>query len=226
MITHQSSGMIAPSATNPFDEVPIGPQVFPFGTPSEIQSQVNPYTATNYQAGQTSTNVIQSTAQIYPATAYQTSPTQVIDAGAYQTGGVQQVIDSGAYQTTEVLPTSTYQNAPVQQEVIDTSAYQGAQYQTVGEALSTVVSQQTIPTTSYTTGYQTVVKYKPVTKTVMVPKVTTKYVPVNSSVAGSLAASMSPTTQMPPVPIGRGDHFISNYPIYENDPRRVASTVV
>ena len=63
MITHQASGMVEPSATNPLDKVPIGPQVFPFGTPSENQSQINPYYATNYQAGQTA-NVIQSTEQV------------------------------------------------------------------------------------------------------------------------------------------------------------------
>ena len=72
MITHQASGMVAPSATNPFDEVPIGPQVFPFGTPSVNQSQINPYYATNYQTGQTAANVIPSTEQVYPATNYKT----------------------------------------------------------------------------------------------------------------------------------------------------------
>ena len=50
----------------------------------------------------------------------------------------------------------------------------------------------------------------------MVPKVVTKMVPmpVNSSVAGSMVGSSMPVeTPMPPVPVGRGDHFISNYPI-------------
>ena len=203
MIKSQSSGLVAPSATNPLDEVPIGPQVFPFGTPTAAQSQVNPYTATNYQAGQTAQNVIQSTTQAYPATAYQSSATQILDTGAYQ--------------TSEVIPT-TYQNASVQQGVIDASAYNQ-----LGEAVTASVGYQTVPTTSLTNGYQTVVNYKPVTKTVMVPKVVTKYVPmpVNSSVTGPMTNSMFQETPLPPVPIGRGDHYVSNYPIYENDPRRI-----
>ena len=147
MITHQSSGMFAPSATNPLDEVPIGPQIFPFWTPSVNQSQVNPNYVTNYQTGQTAGNVIQSTKQVYAPTTYQTSApqvietgayqtaeaypattyqtaatTQVIDTGAYQTEAVQQVVDAGAYQTTEVLPTTTYQTFAVQQEIVDVSA--------------------------------------------------------------------------------------------------------
>ena len=50
----------------------------------------------------------------------------------------------------------------------------------------------------------------------MLPKIVTKIVLmlVNSSIVGSVVSSSMPVeTPLPPVPVGRRDHFISNYPI-------------
>ena len=63
----------------------------------------------------------------------------------------------------------------------------------------------------------------------MIPTVVTKMVPkpVNSYVTVSVVSSSIPVeTPMPPVPVGRGNHFICNYPIYENDPRKVDTKIV
>ena len=48
-----AAGMVAYSAANPQDEIPVGPQVFPYGNPQNIESQVEPYLASGYNAGAT-----------------------------------------------------------------------------------------------------------------------------------------------------------------------------
>ena len=173
----QSSGMVAASPTNPLDEIPIGPQVFPYGTPSLTQSQVEPYRATNY--GKVST----VTTEAYPSTVYQSNVQQVVEVPQVETV----VVPSTIQTVTPVVQTSTQ--------------------------------------------YQNVTRYKPVLKTSYVPRVVTNYVPmtVNSAVSplvsttGSVALNTSAYVQpsfIPSVPVASSGHFVSNVPVYENDPRR------
>ena len=137
---------------------------------------------------------------------------------------------------------------PAAEAVYDAGAYQtGVQY---AEGYNTGYQYRTVLKPVVKTEYQTVVKYKPVTKTTLVPKVTTKYVPVAKTVANpaastignlpqqSLALSqanplagsalqgsaLSPQTMAMPT-VGADPHFVHNYPIYENDPRRKAGII-
>ena len=106
----QPTGMVTTSATNPLDEIPIGPQVFPYGTPSLTQSQVEPYLATNY--GNSST-LLQSTTSALPATSV---TTEAYPSTVYQ-APVQQVVEVPTVQTVPV--TTTYQTVtPVLQSSI------------------------------------------------------------------------------------------------------------
>jgi hypothetical protein len=178
--TPTSSGMITHSMVNPTDEIPVGPQVFPYGTPQLSQSQVNPYMATNYS------NTMTTTSTTIPTT----TSVQYVETP------VQEV-----YQTTPVVQTSSVvQTTPVVQ-----------------------------------TQYQKVIRYKPVTKTVYMPKVVTSYVqaPANSVlpgsvvpgsvlpgavapgsvVAGSVMPTVVPQPVMPLSPVVSNQHFVSNYPV-------------
>ena len=237
MSQYSPTGMVTTSASNPLDEIPIGPQVYPFGTPTVAESRVEPYQSTNYTQG--TTTQIQTDA--YPSTSYQTlgdlntftTSTDVFPLSNYDASALTQ------YQTTDTYPITNVET--IQQGAIDlgTTNYQ---YQT---AISPVVN----------TGYKTVVRYKPVTKTVYVPKVVTKYVPapadsgipdtINPLVPTPNPISQQPlsssktvplpapvqapamsilppplTMPAPPAPMPGDPHFVNNYPIYENDPRR------
>ena len=157
--TPTSSGMVTHSMVNPTDEIPVGPQVFPYGTPQMSQSDVNPYMATNYQT--TASTAIPTTTSVQ-----------------------------------YVEPPVQYVEQPVQQ-VYQTPAVQ--------------------------TQYQKVIRYKPVTKTIYVPKVVTTYAPANSALPGSvmpgsvLTGSVNPSVVpqpvMPASPVVTNQHFVSNYPV-------------
>ena len=173
--TPEMSGTITHSATNPLDEIPVGPQQFPFGDPQSVQSDVEAYAASNYQTTPTSFST-----QLPTTTDYQT---QFQDVSTYQ---------SNEYPTTNYATSSSVQYTQPVQEV----------NYNVTET----------PTTSVSTQYQTVTRYKPVTKTVYVPKTVTTYTQ-GSGVQGGF-------NLLPLPPVVPGEHFVSNYPIYENDPRR------
>ena len=246
MSQYPSTGMVTTSPTNPLDEIPIGPQIFPYGTPTVAESRVEPYQSTNYQQGVTQ---IQST-DTYPSTTYQTLGDATTYTSEYQTTDAIPLTNYGEsvitnYQTTEVLPSTNIET--VQQGVYDLGAYQTTEY-------------QNLVTPAVSTGYKTVVRYKPVTKTVYVPQVTTKYVPVpvdseTSGVINPAIPTPNPIIQQsltnpqtvplpapvqapamsilppplampaPPAPMPGDTHFIKNYPIYENDPRRIAGSL-
>jgi len=245
------TGMITTSATNPRDEIPIGPQVFPYGTPSVLESKVEPYQATNYQTGGLTTTQY-STAEAYPATSVQTS---ALATEAYPATTIQSTaVATEAYPTTtstaiatEYPATSVAQTYETTTPVSYVGDYQATDYQVAApnyQAISTPV-----PQVSYqpVTRYQNVVKYRPVTKTVYVPKLVTKYVPAPIETVTPLPGQTVPLpapVEIPPIPatsrvfqpmatnamvfnspmptpMGEQSHFVNNYPIYENDPRRV-----
>ena len=182
-----SSGMITHSATNPTDEIPIGPQIYPYGTPQLSQSTIEPYMGTDYNTGFASEvpitgdyqlgGVQTTTEYMQPEVQYETSQYETYTAPQVSYGETPLTYDTGAYQTTE---------------------YQGAGYETYSAP-----------------NLSTSIRYQPVTETVMVPKVTTSYVP--SGVDPLTPPQLIP---MPPPPPVGDPHYISNYPIYEYDPRR------
>ena len=144
-----NSGMVTYSATNPRDEIPVGPQVFPFGNPQLSKSTVEPYLATNYKTGVS---------------------TQLPTTGI-QMGSVQAATELPQYQT-YTNPSTSYQMAEtplsLSVDAYPTTSYQKPAYQAVTQP-------------QYRTVYKTVTRYKPVTKTVMVPQVTTSYIAAPST---------------------------------------------
>ena len=262
------TGMVTSSPTNPLDQVPVGPQIFPFGTPTVAQSQVEPYLASNYPSGikssqiQTADTTFQTTeayqtlgdtqnyinqvqtVDAYPASNYDVTalatdalPVENYDATAIATEALP---IEAQYQMAEALPQA-------EAAVYDAGAYQtGLQY---AEGYTTGYQYRTVLKPVVKTGYQAVVKYKPVKKIGYVPKVTTKYVPVAKNVVNPAVSTLTTTPQqslaltqttplvasplqtsaivpqpvpMTPTPmaIGGDSHYVHNYPIYENDPRR------
>ena len=218
MNSYPSTGMITTSPTNPLDEIPVGPQIFPFGTPTDTESRVNPYQSINYQQGLT-TQI--QTPEIYPSNTYQTINTPIT---YYNEPSIK-------YQTTQYLPSTN---------------------------IGTVHNLGVV-----STEYQTVVSYKPVSKTVFVPLIRTKYiavpddgtdvinppiptpnpevqqplslpstVPLPAPVQAPIMSILPPPVTPPPTsiitsfntPFQQGN-FVSNYPIYENDPRRFGSNL-
>ncbi len=149
--TPNASGMVTYSAANPLDEVPVGPQVFPYGTPQVTQSMVEPYAATNYA-----------------------SQLQTAEIGEYPSSSVLQ--DANIVQQ-NVLPAAS--NIQYVQGAAPEITYDAGALQTGGLTYQAASAPMT---SGVTTSYQTVVRYKPVTRTVMTPRVTTKYVqvPVNT----------------------------------------------
>ena len=238
--TPNVSGMVTYSATNPLDEVPVGPQVFPYGTPQVTQSMVEPYAATNYA-----------------------SQLQTAEIGEYPSSSVLQ--DANIVQQ-NVLPAAS--NIEYVQGATPEITYDAGALQTGGLTYQAASAPMT---SGVTTSYQTVVRYKPVTRTVMTPRVTTKYVqvpvntgaqfnpvgqsvlpvgqtglPVGQSVlpgVQNLAASQGipmvqglQTSALGPVapamiplssgqlaqplgvpPYNTSSHFVRNYPVYEKD---------
>ena len=174
MIQPISSGMVAHSAVNPTDEIPVGPQVYPYGTPKLAESTVNPYLSTNYpQAIQT--------AQV-ATTQYQTTaiPTATSVELVQPVSAVQEVYQTAAVETPAAAVATQVVETPVAavQEVYQTPP---------------VVSQ---------IGYQKVIRYRPVTKTTLVPRVTTSYatVPANTVVNPVVPAVAAPVVPAPVVP--------------------------
>ena len=238
--SQSAAGMVAYSAANPQDEIPVGPQVFPYGSPQNIESQVEPYLASGYNAGVTNEitaggNYLVDNVQTSAMTTEYAQPEV-----QYQTSGL-----TTEYQTVNNQGTINYEygETPVNYDVgaYQTQGYQEAAYQTINS-----------PETQITNQYQTDVQYQPVVKTVMAPKVVTSYVasPVNDlgqtftpppvSTPNLEVQQPLPNPETVPLPapiqapfmipkpiplppaeltIGN-DHYVSNYPIYENDPRR------
>ena len=164
-----SSGMITHSATNPTDEIPIGPQIYPYGTPQLSQSTIEPYMGTDYNTGFASEvpitgdyqlgGVQTTTEYMQPEVQYETSQYETYTAPQVSYGETPLTYDTGAYQTTE---------------------YQGAGYETYSAP-----------------NLSTSIRYQPVTETVMVPKVTTSYVP--SGVDPLTPPQLIPMPPPPPV---------------------------
>ncbi len=86
MIQPTSSGMVTHSAVNPTDEIPVGPQVYPYGTPKLAETNVNPYLSTTYQKAITAIPTATNVEVVQPVAAvqevYQTPP--VISRIGYQ----------------------------------------------------------------------------------------------------------------------------------------------
>lgn len=195
------TGMVTSSPTNPLDQVPVGPQVFPFGTPQTAQSIAEPYQASNYLPGIKSSQLLTTGVDTTYQTVAQT-PELVTEYQVTQPSVQYQTVEAVAseptlteYQVAEALPVTNVET--IQQGVYDASALQAAQYQT-GYQYRTVMKPVV------RTGYQTVVNYKPVVKTGYVPRVTTKYVavPTNAQVQGSLVNSalvVNPALVNPPL---------------------------
>jgi hypothetical protein len=253
-VSFPSTGMITTSPTNPLDEIPIGPQTFPFGTPTIGKSNVEPYISTNYKNNNSST-IIKST-QVYPATNYQNV------LSTY----------SNKYQTNEEYPVTNYQASTIKHEYTDMAVYPSIKYEKVITPkyeeipkntyyLGETSKYQAVSTPILTTSYQTITSYKPVVKTVLVPRITTSYIPnpygnlVETRVVNPPISTPEPQAQRPLyspetvplpapvlapfVPLGPppapkpaptispmqiqvqdDSHYISNFPIYETDPKR------
>ena len=167
-----SSGMVTYSAENPTDEIPVGPQAFPYGNPLISESNVEPYLASNYQTGVTS---------------------EIPTTGDYQLGGVQTGTVTTNYiqpdYQTYSTPQTSYQytESPV---TYDAGAYQTTEFQGA--------NYQTLSAPQMTTQYETVTSYQPVTSTEMVPQVTTGYVaaPSTTGVGDTFTPSPVPTPDL------------------------------
>ena len=191
-----SSGMVTTSATNPLDEIPIGPQVFPYGTPQGAESQVEPYLSTNYPTPAASTLVqsvgayptTTSTVQAVPTySVIQTPVAESVPAVTYETPQI-------AYQPINILPTPVYGT-----EVVGLGAYQLPQAQAVDLG---VAYYQNFSVPAYlrargyqiATGYQDVIRYLPVKKTVAVPRYKSSLVSFLTN--SSLNTSVAPVTTL------------------------------
>ena len=190
MIQPTSSGLVTHSAVNPTDEIPVGPQVYPYGTPKLAESRVNPYLSTSYQktitAIPTATNVevvqpVTTVKEVAVATPVVQTPVAAVQEVAVATPVVQ-------------TPVAVVQEVAVATPVVPVAAVQQA-YQS-----PLLVSQ---------IGYQKVMRYVPVAKTALVPRVTTSYatVPVGTivgdvgTVVGNVAPAVAaPVVQAPVVP--------------------------
>ena len=245
-ISYQPTGMITTSTTNPLDEIPIGPQKFPFGTPTVVSSDVKPYLATNYKNENTS-KIIQS-AQTYTSTNYENITPKYTDE--------HQVNDAIPTINKEPYPAANYEKVSTSKYITTTQneTYNLDEYQ-LG-----ATKYETVSPPIMNTSYQTVITYKPIKRTILVPSLTTSYIPVVDNLVEtrvinppiptpdpyaqrSLSSFPAPqtvplpapvrapfvplTSQAPkltpiitPLPIPEDPHYVSNYPIYEADPRR------
>ena len=156
------TGMVTYSATNPLDQIPVGPQVFPFGAPTVDQSLVEPYQASVYSPGIKSSQmqIPDSTYQsVGDASNYMTQvqaadslPAANYDASAlapqYQTpvAPQYQMPVAPQYQMPEALPPVNYDPTAMAADALPMANYDAsalaAQYQGGAEALSTVGAQQ------------------------------------------------------------------------------------
>ena len=186
MIQPTSSGMVTHSAVNPTDEIPVGPQVYPYGTPQIAESNVNPYLSTTYQkaitAIPTATNVevvqpVTTVQEVAVATPVVQTPVAAVQEVAVATPVVQ-------------TPVAAVQEVAVATPVVQTPV---AAVQQVYQS-PLLVSQ---------IGYQKVMKYLPVAKTALVPRVTTSYatVPVGTIVGdvGTVVGNVAPAVAAPVV---------------------------
>ena len=216
-----SSGMVIHSAENPEDEIPVGPQIYPYGTPQQAQSTVGTGltseipTTGGYQVGGVQTRATVDTENLQPEVQY----------------------DNSQYETT-ITPQVNYVESPITYNV-GVTGYQEAGYNTLSGPMKTIT------------------RYEPVTSTVMVPQVTTRYVampsryrtgdtftpppiptpelavqqplynpdtvPLPAPIQAPFAALPQPKiipVPPPPPPVIDEGHYVSNYPIYETDPRR------
>ena len=116
MIQPTSSGMVTHSAVNPTDEIPVGPQVYPYGTPQIAESNVNPYLSTTYQKAITAIPTATNVEVVQPVAAvqevYQTPP--VISRIGYQ-----KVVRYKPVTTTTLVPQvfTSYVEAPANRVV-------------------------------------------------------------------------------------------------------------
>ena len=169
MIQATSSGMVAHSAVNPTDEIPVGPQVYPYGTPKLAESNVNPYLSTTYQNTVTAVPTATNVEVVQPVTTVQ-----------------EVAVATPVVQT----PVAAVQQVAVATPVVQTPV---AAVQQVYQS-PLLVSQ---------IGYQKVMKYLPVAKTALVPRVTTSYatVPVGTIVGdvGTVVGNVAPAVAAPVV---------------------------
>ena len=260
MSEYLSTGMITRNTTNPLDEIPVGPQVFPFGTPTLEKSNVEPYQSTNY--------------------GYTTNSTHFQKENVFQAKNNQETND---YQTT------SFQTKEIAKEDYQINEYKNYEVNNyTASNISLVNNDVNFPSTKY----QLNISYKPAIKTLMIPMLISKYVPVSpnegvqtsssdinppSSIPDPFAqqslpmkesellsspfphtkeALIKPLQQKPenismvplmpkpenismvpllpkpenismvPIPILDNPHFVRNYPIYENDRRRISSNII
>ena len=196
--------------------------LYQFGSPTLSQSRVEPYTATNYnQLG------VSTTTSAYPATNYQsqaqTFPGLEVQSTAGIEGGDFGQLQAQGYGTADFAQEAVIQQAPqVTYQTIPEVNYVEQPQQI--EYLQTVQAEPVVSVVpEVTTQYQIFTKYKPVTKTIYVPKVVTTYAPANSALPGSvmpgsvLTGSVNPSVVPQPVmpvsPVVSNQHFVNNYPV-------------
>ena len=221
-----STGLIGTSTVNPLDEIPIGPQIFPYGNPSLARSSIEPYIATDYSANGTNFVENLSKSNSYGENSI-SSKNQLKDL--YQSVG---------YGTTQSPNYDLHSHKTIDFENKGYNiANPNASSITTGYQL--VTSYRPISTTTYTPIIKT--SYVPVTVT------TIDGIQINSSNSFFENSQISSNTVPLPAPIQVSDipipkpkpipqaslvpfisvqpqsHYVSNYPIYDEESRRVRS---
>ena len=224
-----STGLVASSSINPSDEIPIGPQIFPYGNPSIARSNIEPYIATDYR-----TNGTNNFENLYPTNNYRKNSIssknqskdafQAIGYGTTQTPNY----DSNSYKTIEF--------EKKEHNLINPNI------STITNGYQLVTSYRPVSTTTYTPIVKT--SYVPVTIT------TVDGVEINSSNSFFENSQISPNTVPLPAPVQVSDipipkpkpipqaslvpfiyvpqphsHYVSNYPIYDEESRRIRSYI-
>ena len=179
-----SSGIVTQNPLNPLDEIPVGPQEFPYGIPNTFtDSNIQPYAATNYNEGvdiqNTFTDLSPDTLNTLQPQGYGTADLNLGDTLLQQTIVLP---ENNIYQTTtnyeniEAYPTTNYEIT-----IPETTTYTVPEL--TQQYVEPTVHYESInpPTTTVETNYNLTTSYTPVTKTVLVPRVVTTYIPMSTS---------------------------------------------
>ena len=227
MTEYTSTGMIARSLQNPLDEIPVGPQVFPYGTPTLAESRIEPYQSTNYENLYSSNNIQQG--NTFPSTNYQVTNNYINNYTPIDSN-VQTNIGTN-YQTYNV-PVTKYQSVisykPVSKTVmvpkvinkmIPISDYEG---QTSSSSINPKV-QTPNPIVQQPLPPQEAFDNKPMieSETPSQPNIKAPIMPLvfNNN------QSIPPNPISPIITIYNDPHFIRNYPIYENDQKKISDSL-
>lgn len=212
-----SSGMVVHSAENPEDEIPVGPQIYPYGTPQQAQSTVGPGltseipTTGGYQVGGIQTRATVDTENLQPEVQY----------------------DNSQYETT-TTPQVNYVESPISYNVGVTGYNILSRPMTSITRYEPVISTVMLPqvTTRYVampSRYGTGDTFTPPPiptpeLAVQQPLYNPDTVPLPAPIQAPFAALPQPKIisvfTPPPPPVIDEGHYVSNYPIYETDPRR------